>query len=77
MGITNELIDKAVEINPYKVGTYTPGSHIPVVKENKKDIPDYYLMLSHNFEKELINNNTDIMDKGVKFIIPFPEIKII
>lgn len=77
MGIDNNLIDKAVEINPYKVGTYTPGSHIPVVKENKKDIPDYYLLLSHNFEKELINNNKDIMDKGVKFIIPFPEIKII
>jgi hypothetical protein len=77
MGITNSLIDKAVEINPYKVNTYTPGSHIPVVKENKKDLPDYYLMLSHNFEKEFIENNKDIMDKGVKFIIPFPEIKII
>ena len=77
MGITNSVIDKAVEINPYKVGTYTPGSHIPVVKESKKDVPNYYLMLSHNFEKELINNNKDIIQKGVKFIIPFPEIKII
>lgn len=77
MDITNDLIDKAVEINPYKVGTYMPGSHIPVEKESKNNIPDYYLMLSHNFEKELLSNNKDIMEKGVKFIIPFPEIKII
>lgn len=77
MGITNNLIDKAVEINPYKVATYMPGSHIPVEKESKNDLPDYYLMLSHNFEKELLSNNKDIMEKGVKFIVPFPEIKII
>jgi hypothetical protein len=34
-------------------------------------------MLSHNFEKELIEKNKTIIEKGVKFIIPFPEIKII
>lgn len=77
MGITNEVIDKAVEINPYKIGTYTPGSYIPVTKETNDDLPDYYLMLSHNFEKELIEKNKHIIKNGVKFIIPFPKIKII
>lgn len=77
MGINNDLIEKIVEINPYKIGTYSPGSHIPVIKENIDDLPDYYLMLSHNFEKEIIEKNKLIMEKGVKFIIPFPEIKII
>lgn len=77
MYITNDLIDKVVEINPQKIGTYTPGSHIPVVKEDKEDLPDYYLMLSHNFEKEIIKKNSDIMSKGVKFIIPFPDLKIL
>ncbi len=77
MGITNEIIDKVVEVNPYKIGTYTPGSHIPVVKETVDDLPDYYLMLSHNFEKEILEKNAHIIKKGVKFIIPFPTIKII
>jgi len=77
MGIDNTLIDKVVEVNPYKIGTYTPGSHIPVVKETEDDLPDYYLMLSHNFEKEIIEKNKSIIQKGVKFIIPFPKIKII
>lgn len=77
MGITNKLIDKIVEINEYKIGTYSPGSHIPVVKESTDDLPDYYLLLSHNFESEIINKNKHIINKGVKFIIPFPEIKIV
>jgi hypothetical protein len=71
------IVDKTVEINPNKIGTYTPGSYIPVVEENEQDIPDYYLMLSHNFEKELIDKNKDLIKNGTKFIIPFPNIKII
>ena len=60
-----------------KIGYYLPGSHIPIVKEDPNDIPDYYLLLSHNFADEIISKNQELIDKGVKFIIPFPEIKII
>ena len=56
---TNEIIDKIVEVNPHKIGTFSPGSHIPVVKESSDDLPDYYLMLSHNFEKEIISKNKE------------------
>ena len=76
-GITNDLIDKAVEINKLKLGFYLPQSHIPIVLEDKEDLPDYYLLLSHNFANEIIKKNKDIIEKGVKFIIPFPEIKVI
>jgi hypothetical protein len=75
--IDNNLIEKIVEINPFKIGTYSPGSYIPVVEENEEDIPDYYLMLSHNFEKEILKKNKNLIEKGVKFILPFPEIKIV
>jgi hypothetical protein len=76
-GITNELIDKAVEVNKLKLGFYLPQSHIPIVLEDKEDLPDYYLLLSHNFAEEIIEKNKDILAKGVKFIIPFPEIKVV
>ena len=75
--IDNTLIDKAVEINEMKIGSYLPGSHIPITKEDFNDIPDYYLLLSHNFADEIIEKNQELIDKGVKFIIPFPEIKTI
>tara|TARA_R110000744_G_scaffold11217_4_gene34253 strand:- start:2119 stop:3327 length:1209 start_codon:yes stop_codon:yes gene_type:complete len=76
-GIDKTLISKAVEINDLKIGKYLPQSHIPITKESDSDRPDYYLLLSHNFEEEIINKNKELIDGGVKFIVPFPEVKII
>lgn len=76
-GIDKNLVDKAVEVNKMKIGCYLPQSHIPIVEEDKTDLPDYYLLLSHNFADEIIQKNRDIIDAGVKFIIPFPKIRII
>jgi len=76
-GIDNTLIDKCVEVNDLKVGLYLPKSHIPIVKETVNDVPDYYLLLSHNFADEIIEKNKPLIENGVKFIIPFPEIQII
>ena len=77
IGIKSDLIQKCVEINPLKTGLYMPKSHIPIVKESQKDLPDYYLLLSHNFEKEIIKKNKNILKKGVNFINLFPKIKLI
>lgn len=75
--IDHTLVDKAVEINELKIGNFLPQSHIPITRETEEDTPDYYLLLSHNFEEEIIKKNKALIDRGVKFIIPFPEIKII
>ena len=75
--IDDTIIDKVVEINKLKLGFYMPQSHIPIVLEDKEDLPDYYLLLSHNFAKEIIRKNQDIISKGVRFIIPFPQIQIV
>lgn len=77
MGIDNTLIDKAVEMNPLKIGRFTPGGNIPVVQESESDLPDYYLLLAHNFADKIISKNRHLLDKGVRFILPFPEVEII
>lgn len=77
MNIDNNIIDKIVEANELKIGKFTPGTHIPIVKETLDDLPDYYLLLCHNFKDEILAKNKNIMEKGVKFIIPFPEIEVI
>ena len=77
MRIDNTIIDKVVEVNPLKIGKYTPGTNILVTEESLEDLPDYYLLLSHNFKDEILKKNKDLLDKGVKFIIPFPEIEVI
>lgn len=75
--IDNSLVDKAVEVNELKIGKVLPMSHIPIEKESSEDLPDYYLLLSHNFEKEILQKNKNLLEKNIKFIIPFPHIRII
>jgi len=71
LGIDNTLIEKMVEVNGLKVGRYTPGTHIPIVRERMEDIPDYYLMLAYNFKDEILERNRGA---NVTFITPFPNI---
>ena len=77
INIDNIIVDKLVEVNDLKVGLVSPGSHIPIVKESKEDLPDYYFLLPWNFADEIIPKNQDIIDKGVKFLLPLPEIRVI
>ncbi|HUW49255.1 MAG TPA: class I SAM-dependent methyltransferase [Patescibacteria group bacterium] len=75
--IDSSLIDKAVEINDMKIGNFLPQSHIPIERETQDDLPDYYLLLSHNFADEILERNRENIENGLKFIIPFPEAKIV
>ena len=68
LGLDTSIITKAVEINPLKIGKYTPGTYIPVVQESMSDQPDYYLLLSHNFKDEILEKYENT---NVKFIDPF------
>lgn len=77
-GIGPELVECVVEINQFKIGRYTPGTHIPIVKEDGMDEhPDYYLLLSWNFKDFLIEKYADYLKSGGKFIIPHPTVKVI
>ncbi len=67
----------AVEINKHKFNTYYPGTKIPVLNQADVEDPDYYLFLSWNFKDEIISKMTNYVEKGGKFIIPFPKVEII
>ena len=78
-GIGKEQIGYIVEDNPLKQGLYAPGTHIPVVNSKKLDeeMPDYVLILAWNFAEEILNKTKNYKDKGVKFIIPLPQPRIV
>jgi SAM-dependent methyltransferase len=76
--LDSRVIQKAFEKNPLKIGKYLPMSYIPIVEQNKDDLPDYFLLLSYNFRNEILEQFKDEINSGkVKIIIPFPEIEII
>ena len=78
-GIGPELIDFIVDDSKWKHFLYTPGKNIQILPkefiETKK--PDYILILAWNFASSIIKNNPNFKDKGGKFIIPLPNVKIV
>lgn len=61
-----------------KIGLFAPGSHIPIVDEEKlfQEQPEYLLVLSWHIGEELMKKIRQLGYKG-KFIMPLPEPRII
>lgn len=77
-GIGPDLVEKAVEVNPFKIGRFTPGTHIPIVGE--KDLvrePDYYLVLAWNFLDFFVQKHAKYLEAGGRFIVPNPRVGIV
>jgi 2-polyprenyl-3-methyl-5-hydroxy-6-metoxy-1,4-benzoquinol methylase len=75
-GIGPDLVQKAVEKNPMKVGKAIPGCRIPIVGEDVAP-PDAYLMLAWNFLDEFLAREKPYLDGGGRFIVPVPELRVI
>jgi SAM-dependent methyltransferase len=78
-GLDYRLIKKATDANKEKWGLRTVGTKIPIVskEEARKDKPDYFLVLPHHFLEEIRREEKDYLDKGGKFIVPLPEVRVI
>jgi SAM-dependent methyltransferase len=73
-GISAELVTFAVDRNPLKVGSFTPGMHLPVlpVETILERQPDFLLLLAWNFSEEIIRQQAEYSARGGKFILPLP-----
>jgi hypothetical protein len=73
-GIGPSILDYITEVNPLKVGTYSPGTHIRVVSEDvlKSDRPDCAMILSWNAAQPIMRK-LRAQGFGGKFLIPIPE----
>jgi 2-polyprenyl-3-methyl-5-hydroxy-6-metoxy-1,4-benzoquinol methylase len=75
-GIGPDLVQKAVEKNPLKIGLAIPGVRIPIEDEAGQR-PDAYLVLAWNFIDEFVRKEQDWLAAGGQFIVPIPEVKVI
>ena len=73
-GIGTDLVPYTVDRSPLKVGTYTPGMHLPVlpVETLLERQPDYVLILAWNFADEIIRQQQPYRNAGGQFIVPIP-----
>ncbi len=77
--LNHSLIPYAAERSPEKWGKYTVGSGIKIISENKaRELnPDYFLVTPWGFIKEFKKRESNWLKKGGKFIVPFPNLRII
>jgi hypothetical protein len=63
-----------VDRNPLKIGTFTPGMHLPVlpVEAILDRQPNYVLILAWNFADEIMAQLSTYRDRGGRFIVPVP-----
>ncbi|MBI3839831.1 MAG: methyltransferase domain-containing protein [Planctomycetia bacterium] len=76
--IGREMVDFVVDRNTLKQGRYTPGTHLKIHSPAKlvEDKPDYVLLLSRNFADEILVQQADYRQRGGRFIIPIPSVKV-
>lgn len=74
-----KVLDYITDTTKAKQGTYTPGARIPVVSPEilKNELPDYMFLLSWNYADVILEKEKDLREKGVKFIIAVPEVRIV
>ena len=78
-GLDEKIIPYAAERNPRKWGTKTLGSNIPIISEEDARAmkPDYFLVLPYHFLDEMIVREKEFIDRGGKFIVPVPSVKLV
>jgi SAM-dependent methyltransferase len=77
-GIGPELVERAVEVNPFKIGRVTPGTHIPIVDERAQtEQPDDYLVLAWNFLDHFLVEQRAFLEGGGCFLVPNPTVRVL
>ena len=73
-----DLVQAVVEVNQFKIGRLTPGTHIPIIGEDQvRKQPDYYLVLAWNFLEFFVKKHEAFLRAGGKFIVPHPRVEIV
>jgi len=78
-GLTSQHLPCIADVNEQKFGSFTPGTHIPIISEKEAHAmkPDYFLVLPWHFKHTILEREKDYLARGGKFIFPLPEIEIV
>jgi SAM-dependent methyltransferase len=78
-GIRTDLLAYTVDRNPYKQGSYLPGTHIPILHPDAlaEDRPDYILILPWNLKEEIVTQLAYAREWGAQFIVPIPQVEVL
>lgn len=74
-----DLLPCIGDITPFKNGSYTPKTKIPIIsmEQAKAMKPDYFLVLPWGFRSDIILREQEMLNSGTKFIFPLPFVEIV
>ncbi len=77
-GVKPDLLSFVVDASPHKQGRHLPGSHIPVVAEEKiRELkPDYIFIFPWNLQTEIIQQLCYVREWGGRFVTAVPQLEI-
>jgi SAM-dependent methyltransferase len=78
-GLGGETLEFVADRSTYKQGRLTPGTHLPIVAPERllEAMPDYTLLLTWNFAEEILEQQQAYRERGGKFVIPIPQVRIV
>ena len=74
-----DLIEFVVDASPHKQRKYLPGSHIPIVPEQRisDDKPDIIVVLPWNIKEEITAQLSYVTNWNCQFIVAVPKLELI
>lgn len=74
-----DIFDYIIDTTPDKIGKYSPGKHIPVIKYEGSIPEDVTIAFlgAWNFEKEILEKEQAFLERGGKFVTHIPETRVI
>jgi SAM-dependent methyltransferase len=78
-GISRDLLDYTVDPDPEKQGRFLPGSHIPIQPPEliEQTRPDYVLLLSRDWQNDIVPRLESIRSWGGRCVVPIPEVHMV
>jgi SAM-dependent methyltransferase len=76
-GVTSELIEYVIDLNPRKQGNFLPGSRIPIVglDQLSMNLPDVLLVLPWNLASEIKKQLNQEIQNGLKLLRAIPSLE--
>lgn len=80
LGDAAGVLEYVVDKSPHKRGRYMPGSRLLIAGPERlleEPRPDYALLLTWNFEQEIVAEQSEYLRRGGRFLVPIPHPRVV